>query len=776
MGKYNLDIGREPRAEQVYSMLTNQHHPRLAYSAVHTEKGEVLIDRNWHLDATAATSSKMVELAADDLRRFFKESLGVTLSYSRNASVPTIRVVIDRKKGTVKGNSKREHVISVTPEGIEIAGISEWGAACGLYHLQRLLKMRKAPAVKPGEIRAYPALDPSITFLAFKTAGMVTLNYPQTYNKEYLYRIARAGYTGFHLTVTIEMFCRSRLLPEMNAAEADERLAELKEITELSRNYALDVYLDWYNLPVRNTHSVFKRYPGLKGSTIVNTKGINLLCSSHPLTKKFYMEQTERLFTKVPGLAGVFLLTGCEGVQHCYTAPGFRRPSTTNCPRCRRKDPENTVMNLINGMARSAKKVKPDALIAVWPYGADTWTKTRDARELVSLISPDCALMTNFDTDDSGSLEGVKFAYFDYSLKNIGPSKVFQTQAAIARRKGIKIMAKVENGTPREMVTVPSVPAMTRWAEKYHRIVLSGATGAMFNWQFVGYTESLSAELAAWMSWNPQPPAENLLRQMAARDFGKRNAEYVMKAWRFFDRAMEHFPFGQKTIGFFRGPFSIGFAQPLIMDAQNPGELSPSFFYRHPSMPVEYWDNLIIKGSPMFITDMSWTYPFGEKACLKSLKKMEFLWRKGCSELSKTTQTRDLYINGKLKEHRALCEGINCIIRTAVNMVQFYTVRDIYFREPTTLEKTRRRLTTLRNIAREELKNTEQGLKCMRDNILLGYDYVNHYGFTEEMVKSKIEHTRRLIYHDIPYRMFVHAHCMKTGRDQWIWDDGHKWR
>ena len=64
----------------------------------------------------------------------------------------------------------------------------------------------------------------------------------------------------------------------------------------------------------------------------------------------------------------------------------------------------------------------------------------------------------------------------------------------------------------------------------------------------------------------------------------------------------------------------------------------------------------------------------------------------------------------------------------------------------------------------------------MRRNMLLGFDYVNGSdGFTEQMVLSKIEHTKRLIEFTIPYRMFLHSFNMHS-RDEWIRDDGGKWR
>jgi hypothetical protein len=108
-------------------------------------------------------------------------------------------------------------------------------------------------------------------------------------------------------------------------------------------------------------------------------------------------------------------------------------------------------------------------------------------------------------------------------------------------------------------------------------------------------------------------------------------------------------------------------------------------------------------------------------------------------------------------------------------MVEFFTVRDQYFREPSSLVLARRRLTKLREIAKRELANAEEGLCCMRRNIQVGFDYSNRAGFTQAMVEAKLAHTRWLLEWQIPYRMFTHSVSMHS-RDEWIWDDAKKYR
>ncbi len=448
---------------------------------------------------------------------------------------------------------------------------------------------------------------------------------------------------------------------------------------------------------------------------------------------------------------------------HCYTAPASRPHNMTDCPRCGRLEPERTVAELANGIARSVKNECPEAITAVWTYGMHTWS--RNARRLISRLSLDCSFICNFDTGDICRREGVEGAYSDYSLTCVGPSSGFQAQLAAAERRGLKTMAKLESGCPREIHNIPSIPANTRWARKYGRLLKSGVRGAVFAWEFTGYTEEIPGELAAWMSWRPCPPADKLLEKIAARDFGRHNVRTVMNAWHCFDAAMEHFPFSGNVIHFARGPFFIGFTHPLIFDPHNIGELSPQFWLR-PG-----------KVHPLFDMDLNWTHPFGTEKCLHSLGKMERRWEHGCSFLEKAPPSAhaDPYANGKLLEHKALCRAILCILRTAINLIRFFILRDQYFQEPSNLGLVRCRLTELRDIAKEELANAEEGLACMLRNNRIGHDYVNAAEFTVEMAESKISHTKKLIEEELPLRMFEHSFSM-CSRDETLRDDGKKWR
>lgn len=385
----------DPRTRTIYRQLTAARCPRIRHSPPRPMSGAVRLNSFWYLDVPADTP-EMVWVAARDLEQFLREALDVRLASRRRGRRP-ITVRIDRSLKVAGPVSNRSHSWNASAEGIDLTGVSEWGAACGLYHLQRILRLNRTPCLAAGRIDAAPALDPSLTGLAFKRGRIEELDYPAAYHENYLIRIARAGYTGFHIDPAFHLFYQSDQLPELNHPRTEKNLAILRNVVARARKFALEVFLTLYIQPLAANHPVFRRHPELRGSEIVAVPGRRVLCAGRKTVQRFYAQQAARLFRSVSGLGGIFLITGGEGMVHCYTAPTSWPRNQTDCPCCRQRDPEQTVAALVNGMARAVKQVAPEALVVGWPYSAFTWAKTADAVEHVSLLSPDCAFMGDFD-------------------------------------------------------------------------------------------------------------------------------------------------------------------------------------------------------------------------------------------------------------------------------------------------------------------------------------------------------------------------------------------
>ena len=663
-----FDIERDPRSEEAYESLCSSKHCFIGKDDFILNSGEILIGTLPRFYDEVNT--EMVKTAINDLNSFLSDAFLLENN-------PAVNFEITARIKKMKGGNKREHVISVNDNSIEISGASEWGVASGLYHLQRLLKLRCAPAIGKEEISSYTRLDPSLAYLAFKRDTTIDFDYPEAYNENYLLSITRAGYTGFHLNLSTNMFSCSSIYTELNNPDASANFETLRKIISIARKCSLEVFLSYYTVPLPKEHKIFERFPSMRGSRIVTTNSLHPLCTSSPDTLEYYCEHFKNLFCEAKGLAGVFLIVGCEGFLHCFTAPYLDKEQKTTCPECAQKDSSEIIAYLVNKIAKTIKAINPDVLCTIWTYGIHTWAIDK-GEKLLSLLSKECEVMTNFDTGDKFQLEGAIGNCFDYSLRCIGPGEMFKKHSEIAKEKSIKILAKSESGSPLEFYNFPTLPANTRWGKKYENILKSNASGSMFNWKFMGFIGEISQELAGWMSWAGYEDYELLLRKIAGRDFGIENTAKVMEAWALFDKAMDFHPFSISTAGYFKGPFYIAFTHPLILDSSKVNDLCDEFWV---TGDAGHLGEKFRK--PRFVTDLSWVQPFGVDACLRALMKMENLWADACSIIPQ---------NPKTEKHKALAAGMLCMIRTSINTVNFFIARDDIFREKHDMQSFREKL------------------------------------------------------------------------------------
>ncbi len=734
---------RDPRSVEVYQAFCANVHQTIGQDTFSPEEGEILLVALPSVKNNI--DSEMVRTALADFDSFLHQAFHLPKK--------TSAFLLETSIQALSGGNKREHRICIEKDRIEIIGASEWGVASGLYHLQRLLRLRSAPAVKKGSIHSAPSLDPALAYLAFKRDTTSDLDFPEAYHENYLLRIARAGYTGFHINLSSNVFSVSQAFPELNNPDAEDNFATLRKIVAIAKKCCLEVYLSYYSVPLAKEHPLFQRLPEMRGSRIVSTNSLHPLCFSSAFTLQYYREHFIRLFSEVNELGGVLLIVGCEGFLHCHTASELDREQRSTCPACGKGDAEEIVASMMNQLASAMHTVSPSASCIVWTYGIHTWCEDQGAR-LLSLLSEQCQVMSNFDSDDKFRLEGCTARCFDYSLRCVGPSKMFRRHEKIARAKSLPILAKCESGSSLEFYNLPSFPAYTRWGRKFAGILRSAASGALFNWKFMGFLGEISQELAAWMSWQGYQDYEFLLKKIITRDFGQEHIASIMQAWHCFDQAMEFHPFSIGTAGYFKGPFYIAFTQPLILDPMNPGNLCEDFWISKDA------GHLLGKSRrALFVSSLSWVRPFGVDACLRALRKMEALWQQGCGLIPDAPRT---------EKHLALCQAVLCMLRTSINMLRFFAVRDKLFSQKYSRKKLRERLVCLRDIASDEYENASVGLHCMEKNPMLGFQYNYRYSFTRKMAESKLEHTRKLIEQDIPQLWY--GDTFTTGRKaEWLW-------
>src|SRR5690606_7572815 len=153
---------------------------------------------------------------------------------------------------------------------------------------------------------------------------------PRAYTDDYLRHMAHLGYNRFFIYLNLWHFCDSKVLPELSNPQAPEKRAELDALAQRAAAFGLGNVLMLTAPRLAAKRPVFARLPQLKGGIVMRKTG-HALCTSEPLTHRFYAEQTAAL---APGMAALSFLIGGEGFLHCYTRPVPRTERVTNCTRC----------------------------------------------------------------------------------------------------------------------------------------------------------------------------------------------------------------------------------------------------------------------------------------------------------------------------------------------------------------------------------------------------------------------------------------------------------
>ena len=296
-----LDRKRAPHTVENYRALTEEGHVFLLDPTARREKNEIAALR---FRVECPDSGEALRNALKDLEDFYAHSFRVPF----RGDGLSFRVFIANDTG-----KSTRHEIEVDESGVTVRAETPRGAAGALFRIQSRLRLRRAPFLKKGFSDSKSSLDPALAYPAFKSDSTTDFSEPEAYHENYLKRLARAGYTGFHLNLEISLFYHSDILPEFNCANSEKNLETLRKIIRQAGRFGLEVFLSLYLEPLKGDHPVFKRLPEIRGSRFVGTDNAYILCSSHPKVREFYAEQLGFLFRNVPELGGLLLISGCEG-------------------------------------------------------------------------------------------------------------------------------------------------------------------------------------------------------------------------------------------------------------------------------------------------------------------------------------------------------------------------------------------------------------------------------------------------------------------------------
>jgi len=733
--------------------------------------GEFALDSSWQL-FIPPDSGPVIGNAAREFVRFLRDRAGLSIKVRHiKASGNPRGISVSVAPKSVRGLKPEAHLLRLSPSAVEIVGADARGAAQGLYFLINEMSYRRAPVLKSLCVCREPLFERRISRSIFADPLEIPSRVLAAYPEPYLVRFARFGINGVHLYVNLFDFSCSSVIPELASPYARKYFQDLRRFSERADEFGIDVYLHLNTIKIPADSPLWKKHPELKGATEFDAS-TRVLCSSHPKVLDYYADSISNLFREVPLLKGVFIIVGGECFLHCYTRPVPRTPKGTNCPRCARREADIVVSNLVNRIARAVKSVKKSADVVIWPYSAFLWSSDEYQVNFIKRLSKDVVFLSNFETNEWTVREGIRSITWDYSITQIGPSKRFLAQNRALKKRGIKHYAKTETGFGFEFTNSPYIPCLERWIQRYRRMAASGARGYLACWRFLGFSASIVEELGNLLSWKPTPSDKEILSRLAGTHFGRRASAKAISAWSKFSRAMEFYPFSAFVNGgreiYWKGPFGLGASHPLIFSPQTDYSLSSNFYAICPS---DFEFGAHGSANPRFHADLEWAQPYGVEVLLRSLRKVERLWRSGLADYWLALQKADDSLKRKAGEAFAVAKLNHCTLLTAINLAEFYRTRDEFFSRPCRESDFNKVMKRLEEIARNELANAEEALKWIKENVWIGYGFIYRVTYDDSMIEEKIRQVRFLLEEELPrfegiyrFHIFQKPHLSERAR------------
>ncbi|MCC7498811.1 MAG: hypothetical protein IT160_14615 [Bryobacterales bacterium] len=555
----------------------------------------------WKIVNQAPAAEQVVPTAIAGFERFLNSCCKVRLSDSAS------RDIVVEVKPSVDGVTTEEGFsVIAAPGEVRVSATTPRGVMRGLYWIEDEIRSRQSAALPAGRTVRNARFPVRITTSIYIGGLRYTeSSRPFIYTPGLFERISRDGFNGVWIWLNVEEAAgHLSVFQELEDPQASRRLARIQELTQLGKKYGVDVWVYLatnYNHPV--PESFYQKYP--------ETRGIgynNAMCTSDARVRQYQADVVRNIVSQAPGIAGFVVIYDSEGFYYCGNHDASRR----RCPRCSKStcvDLALQVLTNINGAMHQAGG--PSKRLIAFSYGRnDEWVKA-----LFPRLPKDITLQVDFSKGGIVERDGVRHQTGDYNLTLIGPPQEFIDHHQLAEQLGLRFITKTEHAVSQEFIFAPYIPAMNQWLRRIEKIREYSADGWFGNWCHYGYLVSLPAQLFTRMSFDPAPPAAEVLPQLARNYYGHAAVPYVLRAWQHFSDGIRQFPYSD-NVARLPGPLQKGPSNPFYLDASTPA-----------SGRWRAWQN-----------DLKWTAPWGSAIAAKYLGIVRDQFHQGIAELAQAQQ------------------------------------------------------------------------------------------------------------------------------------------
>jgi hypothetical protein len=697
MGEKNYDFRKR---------LLETHTPGIREPALKPSGGELEITSSFEI-VMPLNPSRIMRRAASDMQEYLSVSMGVDVSLRRSDDMPAEAkkpsVILLAPAGSVpidltEGNSPRGFRADCG-ENVVVTGYDEAGVMQGVFYLQEEMSIRRAPFLKKGTGARAPLFSPRMAHSGY---GL------DLYPDAHLASIARAGMDS------ILVFVRG-------VDATPNGYLDFNELCRRAAEWSLDVYA--YSYIESQAHP------------------------DDPRAEEYYDGTYGAVFKACPAFKGVILVG--ESVEF----PSKDERTTGRSYKDKRGDPRPSpgwfpcrdYLDWLNMVKKTIRRYKPDADVVFWTYNWG-YAGEKERVELINSLPTDISLQVTFEMFETVRRGDVMANCVDYTLMFEGPGKYFLSEAAVAKRRGIRLYSMVNTGgLTWDIGVVPYEPTPFQWMKRYRGVLESreryGLCGLMESHHF-GFWPSFISELCKQAYTAGAPDMDTALRRLVVRDFGEENAVAALVAYRHFSDGIAHY---MSTNEDQYGPFRIGPSYPLVLNRDASVPESPFAMFGNRIFSTNYHNSDSGRCSPLSLrlpTELKYLTIMGEEFMRGGdiidglAEKLDGIWRERARRLA------------NLGRFIAVCA------RTTVNVKRWYMER-LRLYAADTAEKVTASVDALTAIAEEEYANAESAIPLVAEDSRLGWEPSMEYMTDEQHIRWKLEQVRSVINNEL--QMYANA-------------------
>jgi hypothetical protein len=374
----------------------------------------------------------------------------------------------------------------------------------------------------------------------------------------------------------------------------------------------------------------------------------------------------------------------------------------------------------IDRAASRFKKSQPSKpqLIA-WDWG---WNDSWSADAIVQLPSS-CALMSVSEWSLPIERGGVKSTVGEYSISSIGPGPRAKRHWEIARKRGLKVVAKIQAGNSWELSAVPYIPALENVAQHAVNLRAAGVENVMLGWTLGGFPSPNIDAVQQLLPQNSNLTVNEALQSIATQRFGK-YSDSVLRAWHTMSAAFREFPFHGGVV--YSAPQQVGPANLLFEKPTN---------YRATMVGFPY-DDL-----------NAWRAVYPPQVFTEQFEKVAQGFSSASKDLARTQRDATGIIGVERKRFRAelsVTKAAELHFRSVVNQARFVIARSALGKATDALAATEQ-IAILQRLLEDEIELAKELHRVHSLDSRVGFEATNHYYYVPVDLVEKVINCRDLL-------------------------------